>query len=52
MPPLVTALACDGPCNGQYIDTATAYAHGYEASFWPTGEQVWMQPLIRAIFHG
>ncbi len=38
------ALACDGPYNGQYIDSYKAFQAGYALRRWPNGESVWMQP--------
>lgn len=45
-------LACDGPRNGEYLSGPEALAAGYVLAFWPTGEVVWMRPLVRAIFGG
>ncbi len=46
-----TALACDGPCNGQYITAAQAAEHGYELCDWALSfsEQVYMQPVVREV---
>lgn len=35
-----TAVACDGPFNGQYITARVARGQGYELSRWPSGEHV------------
>lgn len=44
-----TALACDGPLNGQYITAAQAAEHGYELCSWTHAhdEKVYMQAIIR-----
>ncbi len=44
-----TALALDGPLNGQYITPFQAAEHGYELCDWALSfsEQVYMQPVIR-----
>lgn len=49
-----TALACDGPLNGQYITAAQAAEHGYELCDWTwTGdEKVYMQPVVREEVEG
>lgn len=45
-------LACDGPRNGEYLTRDEAVEAGYVMARWPTGEIVWMQPLVHAVFGG
>lgn len=44
-----TALACDGPLNGQYITAEQAAEHGYELCNWQWegSEKVYMLPVVR-----